>query len=97
MHHPARVWVKAGDLPAALAYYRRFLIATVPAFGSEDVGQCGREEITEMQRVRGLIAASGGDSATTVDALLQLVQISPYRPELASDIAGILLKSTMEQ
>ena len=88
--HAARVMAKAGDLRAALAYHRRYLIATVPAFGSEDVGLSGREEIAEMHRIRGMIAAGEGDSAAAVEAIRQLVQITPYVPGNAADIASIL-------
>lgn len=90
LHHAARVMAAAGDLPAALAYHRRFLIATVPPFDSEDVGVSGREEIAEMHRIRGMIAAGQGDSAAAVDSILQLVQIAPYVPGNAADIAAIL-------
>lgn len=90
LHHAARVMAAAGDLQAALAYHRRFLIATVPAIGSEDVGVSGREEIAEMHRIRGMIAAGKGDSAAAVEAIRQLVQITPYVPGNAADIAAIL-------
>ena len=90
LHHAARVMAAAGNLPAALAYHRRFLIATVPPFDSEDVGVSGREEIAEMHRIRGMIAAGKGDSAAAADAILQLVQIAPYVPGNAADIAAIL-------
>ena len=90
LHHAARVMAAAGDLPAALAYHRRFLIATVPPFDSEDVGVSGREEIAEMHRIRGMIAAGKGDSPAAVDTILQLVQIAPYVPGNAADIVAIL-------
>jgi hypothetical protein len=93
LHHAARVMAAAGDLPAALAYHRRFLVATMPAFGSEDVGVSGRREIAEMHRIRGMIAASEGDSATAVNTILQLVQIAPYVPNHARDITAILTKN----
>jgi hypothetical protein len=88
--HAARVMAASGDLTAALAYHRRFLIATVPAFGSEDIGRSGRDEIAEMQRICGMIAAEKGDSAAAVEAIRQLVQIAPYVPGNAADIAALL-------
>ncbi len=91
LYYAGRVMAATGDLPGALAYHRRYLIATVPAFNSEDGGGSnGREEIAEMHRIRGMIAAGEGDSAAAVNAILRLVQIAPYVPGNAESIAAIL-------
>ena len=88
--YAARVLAKAGKHAESLAYYRRFLLMTIPALGSMDVGRAGRADIAEMQRVRGLLAAAQANREQTVDTVLHLVLIAPYQPELAGDIATAL-------
>jgi hypothetical protein len=86
----ARVLAGDGNLDASLSYYQRFLLLTVPGIGSRDTGSAGREEIAEMQRIRGMLAAGLGDATRTESSVLRLLQLTPYQPEHAADIAAVL-------
>ncbi len=90
--YAARTLVKAGKFSEALAYYQRYLIVTVPPIGSEDIGLSGREEMAEMQRVRGLVCVKENDSAGVQSSVLRLLQLAPYEPKLAADISAALKK-----
>lgn len=88
--HAARILAKADRHAAALSTYQRYLAFTVPPVGSRDTGVAGREEIAEMQRVRGIVSAKESNSTQTVNSILRLLQLAPYQPEGASDVVAIL-------
>ncbi len=82
--------LEASPMSAALAYYRRYFLATVPAFESRDIGLADRRKIAEMRRVRGLVAAREGTGDAAALACLRLVQLDPANPRAAMDLVAVL-------